>query len=50
MKVEQNKQEERTRTTVHHNGTEGTNEYTRVGILIEEETTATFTRMNDRIR
>ena len=35
--------------TVYHNGIEETNEYTRVGILIEEEIPATFTRVNDRI-
>ena len=34
---------------VYHNGIEGTNEYTGVGILIEEEIPATFTRVNDRI-
>ena len=35
--------------TIYHNGIEGTNEYTGVGILIEEEIPATFTSVNDRI-
>ena len=35
--------------TVYHNGIEGTNKYTVVGILIEEEIPGTFTRVNDRI-
>ena len=35
--------------TVYHNGIEGMNEYTGVGILIEKEIPATFTRVNDRI-
>ena len=35
--------------TVYHNVIEGTNEYTGVEILIEEEIPATFTSMNDRI-
>ena len=34
--------------TVYHNGIEGTNEYTGVGILIEEEIPATFASLNDR--
>ena len=33
--------------TVYHNGIEGTNKYTGVGILIEEEIPATFTTVND---
>ena len=45
-----NKQEEiRRSSTVYHNGIERTNEYTGVGILIEEEIPTTFTRVNDRI-
>ena len=35
--------------TVYHSETEGTNKYTGVGILIEEEIPATFTKVNDRI-
>ena len=35
--------------TIYHSGIEGMNEYTGVGIFIEEEIPATFTRVNDRI-
>ena len=35
--------------SVYCNGLEETNEYTGIGILIEEEIPATFTKVNDRI-
>ena len=37
------------KSTVYHNGVEGTNRYTGVKILIEQKLPATFTRVNDRI-
>ena len=35
--------------TIYHNGIEGQNDFTGVGILIDEAIPATFTRVNDRI-